>query len=166
MRFPLPGARRRWALGGAGMLVLLIGVVAILARWPFAGELSRAEFIAQGDGICAQAGDAFEELQKVPPRTAPQAADLTARLVDIAADELDEIAGLNPPSELDGDVDRYLAAREEGIELLREGLDAAEAGEPRRYGAAQSRLAAGQRSRRRLAREIGFRKCSRPLGSP
>lgn len=163
MRFPPPGDRRRWALGGAGVLALLIVVVVILARWPFGGELSRAEFIAQGDEICAEAHDAFEELQQVAPRTAHEAADLTERLVDIAEDELDEIERLNQPSELDDEVDRYLAAREEGIELLREGRDAAQAGEPGRYGAAQSRLDAGQRSRRSLAREIGFRECSRPL---
>lgn len=163
MPFPPPGDRRRWVLGGAGVLALLIAVVAILARWPFGGELSRAEFVAQGDEICAEARDAFSELQEVPPRTAPQAADLTERLVDIAEDELEAIERLNQPSELDDQVDRYLAAREEGIELLREGRDAAKTGEPRRYAAAQLRLGAGQRSRRSQAREIGFRECSRPL---
>lgn len=140
-------------------------MVAIVALVTSDDELSRAEFIAQADEICAEAGDAFEELQAQPPRTAREAADLTERLVDIAEDALDEIDRLNRPGELDAEVDRYLAAREEGIESLREGFEAAEMGESRRYGAAQEQLAAGQRSRHRLAREIGLRECSRPVGS-
>jgi hypothetical protein len=162
MRFPPPGDRRRWALGGA--VVAVVGAaVAIAALWPFGGELTRAELVAQGDEICAQARNDFEAFQERPPRTAREAADLTRRLVDVAEDELDAIDDLNRPADLDSEIERYLAAREEGIELLRDGAAAAEAGEQRRYEAAQAELDAGQRFRRRLAREIGFRECSRPI---
>jgi hypothetical protein len=162
MRFPSPGDRRRWALGGA-VVAVVAAAVAIAALRPFGGELTRAELVAQGDEICAQARNDFEALQRQPPRTAREAADLTRRLIGVAEDELDAIDDLDHPADLDSEIDRYLAARGEGIELLRDGAVAAEAGDQRRYEAAQAELDAGQRFRRRLAREIGFRECSRPI---
>jgi hypothetical protein len=116
----------------------LLIVAAIVALRPFGGELSRAELIAEGDEICAQARQDFEALQEQPPRTAREAADLTGRLISVVEDELDAIDDLDHPSELDDEVDRYLTVREEGMELLREGRVAAEAGELRRYEAAQT----------------------------
>jgi hypothetical protein len=158
MRLP----QRRWALGGAGILALAVAAAAVLL-WFSNDELSRAELLAQGDEICASANDAFADLQREPPRTARQAAELTERLVEIAEDELDELEDLGRPAELADALDRYLAARAEGIELLREGQAAAEAGDSRRYSSVRAELVAGQPARRRLAREIGFRECSRPL---
>jgi hypothetical protein len=161
MRFPPPGDRRRWALGGGAILAVLIAAVALLAVT--GEELSRAEFVAQGDEICAEGRQAFEELQGEPSRTAAEAADLTRRLIEIAEGELDAIERLNHPSDLDEEVNRYRGAREAGIELLRDGLEAAEAGDSRAYQAAQAELAASQRPRRRMAREVGFRECSRSI---
>lgn len=159
----LPGDRRRWALGVAGIVAALLAVVAILG-WPFGGSLSRAELIAEGDAICARAHDAFEELQSEPPRTSREATALTEQLIGIAEDEHDEIDSLEPPAELEQPLDRYLGARERGIELLRQGLAAAEAADSRPYEVAQAELAATQRDpRRRLARRIGFEECSQPL---
>jgi hypothetical protein len=163
MRVPPPGDRRRWALGGGAILAVAVAlaIVALTGQ-----ELSRAELVAEGDEICAAGRQAFEELQEEPPRTATEAADLTRRLIEIAEQELDALDRLNHPSDLDAAIDSYRGAREEAIELLREGLEAAEAADSRRYQVAQEELAATQSSRRRMARRIGFRECSRPLGPP
>lgn len=159
-----PGDRRRWALGGAGIIAALLALAAIFGWWPFGGSLSRAELIAEGDAICARAHEAFEELQSEPPRTSREATELTEQLIGIAEDEHDEIDSLDPPAELEQPLDRYLEVRERGIELLRQGLAAAEAAESHPYEVAQAELAATQRApRRRLARRIGFEECSKPL---
>ena len=128
------------------------------------GELSRAELIAKGDEICERAHDAFREQQAEPPRTGREAAELTENLLGIAEDELDEIDDLNEPDELEDQLAGYLDARREGIDLIREGRDAAEDSDSSAYERAQGRLARTQHDPRYdLARELGFEVCSEPL---
>lgn len=148
------------ALGIAALLALAL----ILDLGPFADEdLSEQEFVAAGDEICAEAHDRFLELQRTPPRTPGDAAELTRELTSVAEEELDAIADLPAPSSLDPDVERYLAARERGIELIRRGAEAAEQREAEAYERLQVELARSQPARQRLARQIGFTVCSRPL---
>jgi hypothetical protein len=82
----------------------------------------------------------------------------------VAEEERDAIAGLNEPESLTGPVDRYLEARERGIDLLHDGHAAAEDADPAAYEEVQAELASTQRDPRyELAREIGFEECSKPL---
>lgn len=153
-----------WALAGAGLLAVLFALAILLKLGPFAeDELSRGEFIARGDQICEQAHEAFVDLQDAPPRTSREAADLTAQLADIAADERDRIEELEPPSDLSDGVSAYLEARERGIVALERGNDAAEANDSTAYAAQQDELDRAQRERRELAKRVGFSECSRPL---
>jgi hypothetical protein len=153
--------RTAWIAGGVGVVVVLVALFLLLD--PFAEELSREEFLAQGDEICTEAHEAFTDLQAEPPATAREAADLTGQLINISEDERDEIDDLNGPSDLDDEVDAYLSGREEGIDQLHRGLDAAESDDAQGYAAAQAKVAAQQMERLRLAQEVGFTECSRPL---
>jgi hypothetical protein len=158
------GRRVGWALAATGALAVLVAVAILLDLGPFADEeLTRGELIARGDQICEQAHEAFSELQSEPPRTGREAADLTSQLAGIAEDERDEIDELNGPDDLDPAIDGYLAARDRGIEALRRGNEAAEEGDSGAYERHQAELAKSQLERRRMAREIGFSECSRPL---
>ncbi|MGH2954452.1 MAG: hypothetical protein ACRDK9_10640 [Solirubrobacterales bacterium] len=162
-----PGGRAAVAIAVAALIGILVVLSALLDLGPFADdELSRAELIARGDEICERAHDGFVELQAEQPRTAREAQDLTARLVGIAEDERDEVDELDGPDDLDALVDGYLDAREDGIAALRAGHDAAEAADAGAYADAQTELTSAQAERRRLAREVGFRECSRPLELP
>jgi hypothetical protein len=162
-----PGDRAGLALAIAALVGVLIALAALLDLGPFADEeLSRAELIARGDEICERAHDAFGELQAEPPRTAREAHDLTDQLVGIAEDERNEVAELDGPDDVDGLVDRYLEARDDGIDALRAGRDAADADDADAYAEAQAEVSAAQDERRRLARQVGFRECSRPLALP
>jgi len=127
------------------------------------GELSESEFLARGDEICREAHEEFESAQEQSPNTAGEAADLTGDLIDISEAELERIRELNAPASLEGPLERYLAAREEGIEQLHEGLEAAEKEDAFAYADAQAEVAADQVHRRQLARDVGFRECSRVL---
>jgi hypothetical protein len=153
-----------WVAGGAGVLALLGVLAALLGLGPFREpELTRGELIARGDEICRKAHQAFADLQRQPPRTASEAAELMDHLIGIAGDEVDQIESLNGPPEFDDQIEDYVAAREEGIDAMRAGRDAAADRDSKAYADSQAEVAAGQRERHRSARRIGFAVCSRPL---
>ena len=144
--------------------MVLVALAILLDLGPFADEdLSEAEFVARGDELCAQAHANFEEAQKSPPRTASEARELTTELLAVAREERDAIADLNAPASLDPAVERYLNARERGIDQIEAGVEAAEGGDTVAYEKAQAGLASGQLKRQRRARRIGFEECSRVL---
>jgi hypothetical protein len=153
--------RTAWIAGAVGVVAVLVALFLLLD--PFADELSREEFLAQGDEICTEAHEAFTDLQDEPPTTSRDAADLTGQLINISEDERDEIDDLDGPDDIEAEVDTYLSGREEGIEQLHRGLDAAEDDEAQSYAAAQAKVAANQLERLRLAQAVGFTECSRPL---
>jgi hypothetical protein len=155
--------RRRWGWAAAALAVVAVLVALFLLLDPFADELSSEEFLSRGDEICTEAHDAFKDLQGEAPTTAAEAAELTGKLIDISEDEVDEIRDLDRPSDLDDEVDSYLAAREDGIELLGDGREAAEDQDAGAYASAQAQVAADQLKRLKLAQAVGFTECSRPL---
>jgi hypothetical protein len=161
---PESASRTGWVALAILVVAVVGGLAILLDLGPFADEeLSEAEFLDRGDEICAQAHDDFERLQSQPPRTAAEATELTEELVAISRDELDAIAEMNRPSSLDASLDRYLKAREGGIEQLRGGLDAAEDGDAFAYARGQAEVASSQPERLELATRVGFTECSRPL---
>jgi len=154
-----------WPVGGALALAAIFALGSVLELGPFRPEeLSRGELIVRADQICAEANDAFADQQEKPPQTPEQAAELTDHLVGIAEDESEEIADLERPPEIEAELIAYLEARRVGIELLKEGRAAAEEGDAAAYESAQAALDRTQPERWRIAREIGFSECSRPLG--
>jgi hypothetical protein len=154
-----------WVLAGAGTLVMLFVLAAIFSLGPFRDEdlTGGGSAIAQGDEICREAHEAFAEREDRPPRTAAEAAQLTAQLIDIAGDEADRLGSLDGSPEFEAQIRRYVAAREQGIAAMRDGQAAAEHRDARAYEEAQAEVAANQRERYRIARRIGFGVCSRPL---
>jgi hypothetical protein len=145
----------------------VIVVLAIFGSDIFGGDdtLTREEFLAEGDEICSEAHEEYAQQQQDPPQSASEAADLTANLIEISEEELESIRELGPPDELQEPLDRYLSARESGIEVMREGLEAAEAGDARAYARAQAEVTGEQVERTKLAEEVGFSECSRPPGA-
>lgn len=161
---PKPVNRTAWIAAGIIGVIVLVALAIVFDLGPFGDdELTEAEFIARGDEICSQAHTDFEEAQGSPPRTATEAEELTDELVAIAREELNAIRDLNGPASLDTAVERYLTAREGGIDEIRAGLEAAEQGDAVAYGAAQAKLASSQLERRDLAAKVGFDECSTVL---
>ena len=161
-----PGNHIGLILAVSALLGVLVALAAMLDIGPFADdELSAEEFIAQGDEICSQAHDEFLDLQDgVVPRTPGDAAELTGALIEVAEEERDALADLREPEMLSARVERYLEARERGIEILKAGRAAAEDADPSEYEQLQAELAATQIDPRfEIAGEIGFEECSKPL---
>lgn len=164
------GSARHTGLTAAA-IALVGGVIAafvLLDLGPCADErLSAEEFVAQADDLCRQAHAEFSDKQSgQPPRTVSDAEELTDALVEIAEEERDAVRDLAAPEDLSDQVDRYLDARERGIDLLRDGREAAKDADSAAYGAAQAALASTQLDPRyALARDLGLRECSKPLVS-
>lgn len=150
-------------LGGLGLLAVIVALAALFELGPFEDEgssLTQAQFIARGDQACKRAHDQFAELQKNLPNSAEGAVGLTENLVEISEGELSQIRALDAPPEVQGALDRYLRAREQGIALLEQGLEAAQDRNARGYADAQAEVAAGQVNRLELAQAVGFSECS------
>jgi hypothetical protein len=167
----MPPARPRanlLALVAAGLLLLagIIAGAALLDLGPFDDEtLTERQFVTRADEVCGDAHDRFREAQRSRPQTAVQAQAETERLIATAEQELADLENLSEPASLSEPLSRYLAARDKGIELLRKGLEAARDNDGEAYATAQVELARGQLERLRLARQVGFSECSRPITS-
>lgn len=153
-------------------LALSIAALATVALLPGCGggdgdggTLTKAALIAQGDEICRQGDRQYTELQKNPPKTSDEFAALTEKLIGITKGEVDKMRALKAPPEVRPALERYLAARVDGLAILEQGLKAAENNDARGYIKAQSKMAAGQVDRLKLAQAVGFTDCSRPGGS-
>jgi hypothetical protein len=127
-------------------------------------ELTEEEFLTQGDEICKEGRAQFAELQRDPPQSAAESAELTRQLIEITEAEIDDLRDLNAPAESQEALDDYLAAREAGLEILEKGLQAAEDEDATAYAEAQAQIARSQVDRARLAERVGFSECSQPLG--
>ena len=131
---------------------------------PFGDEgLTEEEFIAEGNAICERGREQYLELQRDPPSSASEAAELTRRLIEITESEIEDLRELNAPGASEDALDDYLESREAGLEILRDGLEAAEDQDAQAYSEAQAQVARGQVDRARLAERVGFSECSRPL---
>ncbi|MDQ3572018.1 MAG: hypothetical protein M3383_04060 [Actinomycetota bacterium] len=147
-------------------IALLVAIAAIFGLGPCADDLSREEYVSQGDEICAEAHQEFLDLQTGTPRTAADAAELMAALIAVAEEERDAIAELQAPPDLVDRVAKYLDARQAGIAQLKAGLAAAEDEDPQAYERVQGELEQSQKRRYALAREVGFKECSKPIARP
>lgn len=146
----------------------LAGCVLTAGCGPFGGgggELTKEELIAQGDEICQRGRDQYLELQKNPPQTAQASAALTSKLIEITEAEIADLRDLDAPAASEDALNAYLEAREAGVDVLREGLAAAQDQDSQAYAEAQAKIAEGQVHRARLAEEVGFTECSRPLSA-
>lgn len=124
--------------------------------------LDESQLVSQGDQICREGRARYAEIQATPPANAAEAADQTDALIGSSQEELDQLRELEPPSELDDAYQSYLDSREEALEILERGRDAAESQDAEAYGKLQAEVEAGAAERHTLAKAVGFKQCSRP----
>lgn len=75
-------------------------------------QLTKAEFVAKGDGICREGDKQYAQAQQNPRTTAAGNAALTEKLIQITNDQLSQIRALDAPADVQPALDRYLHARE------------------------------------------------------
>ena len=94
-----------------GAAAVLAGALVLLATACGGGgsaRLSQAEFQSQANAICAKYQKQLNELGT--PSSLDEIPDLVDKALVILNKEIDEIAALNPPEELQGDFDKMIAA--------------------------------------------------------
>ena len=94
-----------------GTVAALVGVLALLAAGCGGGgeePLSEAEFQSQANAICAKYEKQLNALGT--PSSTDEIPDLVQQALVILNKEIDEIAALNPPDELQSDFDKMIAA--------------------------------------------------------
>ncbi|HLM93076.1 MAG TPA: hypothetical protein VK273_04630 [Gaiellaceae bacterium] len=94
-----------------GTVAALVGVLALLAAGCGGGgeePLSEAEFQSQANAICAKYQKQLNALGT--PSSIDEIPDLVQQALVILNKEIDEIAALNPPDELQSDFDKMIAA--------------------------------------------------------
>jgi hypothetical protein len=166
----LAGKRIHWAA------IAAIAAVAVLAgcgggggtstsSTPSGEPLTKQELIAEGDEICRQAGEQFQQLQQSPPTSAEAAVTFTQKLIDIQQTQLTQLRELNPPAAVQSSLEDYLKALEKNISILKQGLEAAQNSDATGYAKAQAKTVSQQVERLQLARAVGFKECSRPAGT-
>jgi hypothetical protein len=87
-----------------------VGVLVLLAAGCGGGEepLSKAEFQSQANAICAKYEKQLNALGT--PSSIDEIPDLVQQALVILNKEIDEIAALNPPDELQSDFDKMITA--------------------------------------------------------
>jgi TolA-binding protein len=152
-----PHLTRRLLAGLAGA-----AAVAALVSCGDSSSTSPEEFQSQANRVCRDVEQQLDRVQGTVPKTADQAEEQAAALVDVSQQALDNLRQIHPPDDRKASYERYLRARETGIGFIEQARDAAAHNDAAAYARAKSRLAAGQPVRRQLALQIGLRRCSRP----
>jgi hypothetical protein len=94
-----------------GCVAALMGALALLAAGCGGGgeePLSKAEFQSQANAICAKYEKQLNALGT--PSSIDEIPDLVQQALVILNKEIDEIAALNPPDELQSDFDKMITA--------------------------------------------------------
>jgi hypothetical protein len=141
---------------------VLVFAVAFLAACNGADTMTKQDLIARGDAACQKREKRFAEIQAKPPTSAQDAEDQTAKLIAASEQELSVLKDLKAPDDLQPKLDRYIAAKEEAVGFLEEGLEAAKEENEQAFGEARAKTGKDQVKRLKLAREVGFKECSRP----
>ncbi|MDQ3933392.1 MAG: hypothetical protein M3340_02030 [Actinomycetota bacterium] len=123
------------------------------------GDDGRTDFHRQADRICRQSGIR----PKAVPGDLPQAARLLAEEARLRADVYRKLRGLDPPAEHAGRYERFLFLTAEVARGLNRMSGIARRGDRARLARLDARTAERERERQRLAREIGFLRCGRPI---
>ncbi len=122
--------------------------------------MTAAELQQQADQACQTEQQKFREIQASPPANASDAMDQTKALIAVAETASSTIDGLEPPSELQGKLDAYLAARGKAIDEMKKGQDAADNQDAQAYGAAQAAVSKSAPERSKLAKALGLKVCA------
>jgi hypothetical protein len=148
-------------------LAALLGVLVLLAAGCGGGgeeSLSKAEFQSQANAICAKYQKQLEALGT--PSSLDEIPDLVAQALAILNKEIDEIAALNPPEELQSDFDKMIAASNKTKAAADDLSAAAKSGDQAAVQKALEDGNAASKEADQLATELGLSECKANASGP
>ncbi|HVY60925.1 MAG TPA: hypothetical protein VHF22_04695, partial [Planctomycetota bacterium] len=92
------------------------------------GELSREEYVAQADAICERTNEREAALGDAPS-SLPVLGDYLEKQKELAEDQLTALRALDPPQELEAQVDEAYGLLDQVVGKIDEAVAAAQAGD-------------------------------------
>jgi hypothetical protein len=138
----------------AGVLVLLVAG----CGGGGGGRLSKEDFQSQANAICAKYQKQIDAIGA--PSSLDEIPDLISQILPILNKEIDEISALEPPEELQSDLDKMLAATDRTKAAADDLSEAAKAGD---QAAVQKALEEGNAASKEaddLAANLGLQDCN------
>ncbi len=126
------------------------------------GQLSREEFIRQANEICGRYDERLQESERKveEAQTTEELAQVIEEALPTVREGFDELEALEPPDELQRDVDEWNRLNDEGLRQL-EGLrEAAEAGDEERLRSLAEQAGENEDRSDEIARRIGADRCA------
>ena len=125
-----------------------------------ADRLSKEDYVKRADAVCAAFDHRLEELSE--PKTIEQVVTLADQAKPVAEDGLAELRKLRPPTELQEDVDAWLALNQENADAIDDLREAAAASDEAGAQAVSKRAVENERKADALAKRIGLEECAAP----
>jgi hypothetical protein len=122
------------------------------------GRLSKAEWVAQADRICKRVNDRLEKTEQ-PETMAELVTVLDQGLKDVD-DAVADLRELEPPEEMEEDVDAWLAKVEAASAQIENALDAAKDQDEEELSAALEEGTRVNEEGNGQARELGLKECA------
>src|SRR5215210_2253595 len=121
------------------------------------GGLSKSELVAKGDAICARVN---KQIAKEPdPENAADLERLAKRTTEISGPAIKDMEGLEPPSELEDDFDKFVASLKRQRDLTEEIGEAAGDGDTAKVQRIGADAQKAQAEYTRVSAKIGFEQC-------
>ncbi len=137
-------------------------IVAFLAGCGGGGggeRLTKEQFLEQADAICADFEAKLDELPD--PQNLEELIALAGEAQPIAAEGVARVRALNPPEELEADVDAWLDLNEENVQRIEDLREAGEAGDEERVREIATGGSENEQKADALAKKIGLSDCAR-----
>jgi hypothetical protein len=145
-----------------GATAALLGILVLLATACGGGSgssarLSREQFQSQANAICAKYQKQLDALEQ--PTSLDEIPDLVDQALVVLNKEIDEIAALNPPEELQSDFDKMIAATDKTKAAADDLSSAAKAGDQTAVQKALEEGNAASAEADQLAGGLGLESC-------
>jgi hypothetical protein len=123
-------------------------------------RLSKEDYLKRADAVCAAFDHRLEELPE--PKTIEEVVTLADEAKPIARRGLAELRKLRPPTELQEDVDAWLALNRANVDAIDDLRKAAAASDEAAARAVSQRSVDNERKADALAERIGLEECAAP----
>jgi hypothetical protein len=142
----------------AALLLLLVPLLALAACGGDDGP-SREDYIAEADALCERINEEIEEVNEPEPTDLESLRELLDAGLDLTREGLEELQEIEPPEELEDEVDEFLDTARDQEQALERARDAGTFEEGAQV--LREELPPIVEARTEAADEIGFEKCGR-----
>lgn len=154
-------------MSGPGSYTLLLAVVAAgslaaagCGESKGADRLSKEDYVKRADAVCAAFDHRLDELPE--PKTIEEVVTLADKAKPIAERGLAELRKLRPPTDLQEDVDAWLALNQANVDAIDDLRKAAAASDEGAAQAVSKGAVENERKADALAKRIGLEECAAP----